>query len=221
MNSSHAIAGMLPAYADGTLSEGMSLVVACHLTHCPACRSQLARLEDIGGTGLKLTEAVAVSGTCIAATLARIETLATAPANDPAGEIPHPEAGVLPFPGPLRQRIGAGENGIRWKFLMPGLAEHRLQGFDGEEVSILRARPGVRIPSHTHAGEEATIILAGTMRDGDTLLEQGDVALADHHDDHRPEILGPDTCYCLTVVRGRLRFTGPIGKALNLFNTQR
>ena len=49
MTSGHAPTGMIADYAAGALSEGMSLLVASHLTYCPCCRDKAARLEALGG----------------------------------------------------------------------------------------------------------------------------------------------------------------------------
>ncbi|MBA3326136.1 MAG: zf-HC2 domain-containing protein [Rhodobacteraceae bacterium] len=49
MTLAHATPELLTAYADGSLSEGLSLLVASHLTFCPACRRRVARLEALGG----------------------------------------------------------------------------------------------------------------------------------------------------------------------------
>ncbi len=75
----------------------------------------------------------------------------------------------------------------------------------------------MRILQHTHVGDEATLVLTGSMRDGDRLLSRGDVAFADQNDDHHPEIVGDETCVCLVVLSGPMRFTGPVGRALNIF----
>ena len=55
------------------------------------------------------------------------------------------------------------------------------------------------------------------MEDGGTVFRRGDVALADHNDNHNPKVIGDEICYCLVVMSGNLRFTGPVGRALNLF----
>ena len=44
---------LLLDYAAGTLSEGWSLAVACHLAMCPHCREQLAMAEATGGSLLE------------------------------------------------------------------------------------------------------------------------------------------------------------------------
>jgi putative transcriptional regulator len=122
------------------------------------------------------------------------------------------------LPAPLRERLGCGADSVRWSFRLPGLSEHRMDGFEGEAVSVLRARPGVRIPAHTHSGAETTLILTGQMRDGGQVYSRGDVSSADEDDDHCPEIVGTEICFCLVVLSGKLRFTGLFGRALNLLS---
>jgi putative transcriptional regulator len=64
---------------------------------------------------------------------------------------------------------------------------------------------------------EATLVLQGTLCDGDARYAMGDVALATSDDDHHPRAEGSEDCICLTVLGGGVRFTGPLGRALNLF----
>ena len=63
---------MLADYAAGALSQGMSLLVASHLTFCPACRDKAARLEALGGALLAEGESVAPTSRCLREALARI-----------------------------------------------------------------------------------------------------------------------------------------------------
>jgi putative transcriptional regulator len=209
MISAHATPDILAAYADGSLSDGMSLLVASHLTFCPSCRDQVRRLETIGGALLREADPVEPGPECLARALARLDkaeaAVGPALADDPQS----------PLPAPLRARVGVPSEEIRWAFRLPGLSEYRLDGFDGEEVSLLRARPGVRILSHTHTGDEATLVLTGALRDGGRVYERGDVSLANASDDHHPEIVGNEVCICLVVLSGPMRFTGPVGRALN------
>jgi putative transcriptional regulator len=210
MISAHANPELLAAYADGSLSDGMSLLVASHLTFCPACRDRVRRLETLGGALLSEGDSVAPAPDCLARALERLDR----PDAVPSPVLPAAEPGS-PLPAPLRARIGIPGDEIRWAFRLPGLSEYRLDGFDGEEVSLLRARPGVRILSHTHTGEEATLVLTGALRDGDRVYQRGDVALADESHDHHPEIVGDEVCICLVVLSGPMRFTGTVGRALN------
>ena len=208
MTTAHPTAEMLAGYAGGSLSDGMSLLVASHLTFCPQCRSRVAQLETLCGALLRDAAEATPSAACLAGALARLDDDPTEP---PA---PCAEPGCA-LPAPLRLRIGVPASRIRWRFLLPGLAERRLHGFPGEEVRLVRARSGVGIPRHTHEGEEAMLILTGRLRDGERVYARGDVALADGRDDHRPEVIGSETCVCLMVLTAPLRFTGPLGRVLN------
>ncbi len=215
MKTAHATPEMLAGYAQGTLSRGMSLLVASHLTYCPECRDKVSRLEALGGVLLRDTPVADVTAPSLASVLARID----AGAAEPVAEAFESRDEQAPFlPAPVRALLAAGGKEIRWRFLLPGLSEYRFDDFDGESVSLLRARPGIRILAHTHEGNEATLVLRGQLRDGDRVYSRGEVSLADHHDDHRPEIVGDETCLCLVVLSGNMRFTGPVGRALNIFN---
>jgi putative transcriptional regulator len=204
----HPSAPRLLAYANGTLPDGLALLVASHLTYCPRCRDRVERLETLGGAFLASTEP-AVAPPDRAAVLARIDA-----EEAPAAETPRDPV----FPEPLRRILAGGADAIRWRFLLPGLSDHRLEGFEGEDVYLLRARPGARILSHTHEGEETTLVLSGALQDGDRVFRPGDVSEADASHDHRPTIIGDEVCICLVVMTGRMRFTGSVGRALNLFN---
>lgn len=209
MTSAHPTGDLLLDYATGGLSTGLSLILACHLTFCPRCRTMVARLEAVGGAMLADAPEAQPPAAALEAVLSRVDAVETGAVlqGDPA----------LPLPAPLRRELTRGGTAIRWRFRLPGVSECPLPGFARDAVSLLRAGPGVRIPAHTHSGQEATLILAGAMRDGDRSYLPGDLALAGDHDAHRPEIVGSRTCFCLVSITGRRRFTGPFGRALNLF----
>lgn len=212
MSQYHLPSDTLAGYAAGTLSEGVSLLAASHLTYCAECRAEVARFEAMGGAVLESLSAETSSGPSLEATLALIEE---------APEFDVPAAQSLPkgssIPKPILAAIGADEADIKWKFKLPGIYAYDLDGYDGEKVQLLRAVPGATIPSHTHEGEESTLLLTGKMKDGDRVLGKGDVVYADHQDDHMPNIIGDEVCICLIVMSGKLKFTGPLSRALNLF----
>lgn len=219
MAQTHPTTDMLMGYAAGTLSDGWSLMVASHLTFCPECRRRVETLECVAGALLQGSEAVEVATPSLDTVLSRIAATPQEAAPGPSAPIdamPPAENSVLP--AALRARLGGDETSISWRFRIPGLSEHVLDAEGGESVSLLRARPGVRMLAHTHGGDEATLVFSGAMKDGDRVYRKGDVALADEADDHRPEIVGEEVCYCLIVMSGSLRFTGRFGKMLNIFN---
>jgi putative transcriptional regulator len=213
MTTAGAYPDLLAAYAAGSLSEGLRLLVASHIALNSASRTKVAQLEAIGGALLRDAAMVEPGEGCLEAALSRID----GPEGRVSSTCDVPPDDVLP--APLRRALGLGSADIRWRFLLPGLSEHRLEGYAGEEVSLLRAKPGVRILQHTHAGDEATLVLSGRLKDGGAVFARGDVSLADHTDDHHPEVVGSEVCVCLVVLSGAMRFTGPVGRALNILRS--
>lgn len=211
--AAHAPAPMLAAYAGGCLCEGMSLLLACHLTYCPGCRDKVVRLEALGGALLAEGPPEPAEPDGLAEVLDRID--APERSNRPPAE----ELREAPIPAPLAERLAACGMAVRWRRLLPGLSEHRIGGFETARVSLFRARPGVCIPSHTHTGQEGTLVLSGRMRDGEAEFGPGDLTLADDRHVHRPRIVGDEVCVCLAVQTGQIRFTGPVGRVLNLLPT--
>ncbi len=213
---------MLAAYATGTASPGIELLVAAHLTYAPHSRARVAELERLGGALLASTEPEPMENgmddAALDRALAAIDALPDPGATPPA----RPNgAADAPLPRPVIDAFGGDFDGIRWRFRLPGLSAVELPREEegGEEISLLRARPGVKIPQHTHRGREMTLVLAGALRDGDTVFGPGDLEIADEAHDHRPEVHGSETCYCLIVLEGTLRFTGRFSRALNLFQS--
>jgi putative transcriptional regulator len=195
----HATPDLLAGYAAGSLSEGMGLLVASHLTYCPGCRERAARLEGVGGALLAEAEPVEPSAGCLRRALARLDL----------PELPEarPEPSV-PLPCPLRQRLGAPLCDLRWRPLRPGLSESRLEGFSDEAVSLMQARPGASVPRHAHAGREASLVLAGRMKQGERVFAQGDLAFVGAGEIHGPEVVGDETCLCLVVLENPAGYAG-------------
>ncbi len=124
---------ILADYASGALPRGMSLLVASHLTFCPESRNRVSELESVGAA--LMAEDAPLPPPSLAAAFERIDAAPAEPARRAA-----PEPG--PFPAPLREVIGPRPEALDWKFRLPGLSECMVDGFEGEEVSLLRARPG-------------------------------------------------------------------------------
>ncbi|MEL6583890.1 MAG: ChrR family anti-sigma-E factor [Pseudomonadota bacterium] len=209
----HPDTGTLAAYAAGTLGDGMSLLVAGHLTFCPICRAKVAAMEHVGAHSFDIADPHDLAPDSLDRTLSMLD--APEEVYDPSEPSYDDNS---PLPRVIQNAIGKPLDGLDWQFCLPGLHQHELDGFEGESVAIIRARPGAQMLPHTHTGDEATLVLSGAMQDGNTIYRAGDVAQADHDDDHKPSIVGDETCYCLIVMDGGMHFTGRFSRALNLFN---
>lgn len=201
---------ILADYASGATSPGVALLVASHLTHAPGSRARVREFEEVGGVLLADETSAEMSPDALDKAMALLDGI---PQDEWTQVAPGTEDG--PLPRPLLDRLGMGVDDLPWRFQLPGVSAHELDGFDGEKVMLLRAKPGAKVPQHTHEGAEMTLVLQGALSDGGIVYEKGDVAINDEHDDHRPEVVGDELCYCLIVQQGDLRFTGTFSRFLN------
>ncbi|MGG7565803.1 ChrR family anti-sigma-E factor [Rhodovulum sp. DZ06] len=211
---------ILAGYASGALPPGMALLAAAQLTFSPAARARVAAYESVCGALLEDAAPLTVAPPSLDAALAMLDGAAQLPAAAAPDDILPPPgrraAADSVMPACLREALGVDETTAPWSFRLPGLSEAVFDGFEGEEVSMLRARPGAPIFSHTHEGVEATLVLSGALEERGQVYRRGDVALATPEVDHRPRILDEGQCICFVVNTGKLRFTGPFSRALNL-----
>lgn len=210
MITGHPTGEMLRSYATGTATDGIALLVATHLTYCPACRRQVAEIEAMAAAMLDDEGADPVSDSVLAAVLDRLDE----PVELPTPRLLNDAPGL---PRPLAEAIGSPLSDIRWRKRLPGVAEVVLRDDNDERVSLIRVRPGSGVPAHTHTAVEATLVLQGSLLDGGSQFAVGDVSVATDADDHTPRAGMGEDCICLTVLGGSVRFTGTFGRALNLF----
>ena len=210
MGFGHPTDEMLAGYAAGTASDGLSLLIAAHLTYCPACRRRVAALEAISAAHFCDSAVGAVGDDALTRTLARLD--------EPPAAQPQPIAPPVPLmPRPVLAALGMGCDSIRWRFRMPGVSEYPLDLGGQERVSLLRVRPGAGVPAHTHTASEVTLVMQGVLCDRDVESRRGAAAMATPDDDPPPRAGAGEDCLCLTVLDGGLRFTGTFGRALNIF----
>jgi putative transcriptional regulator len=197
MNRGHVPAESLAAYADGSLADGMCLIVAGHLTFCPRCREHLGRLEALGGA--MLTEPA--PGCCAKPDLARILSRLDSPempdppaAAPPVLEIPlgAPRCAAIDhLPRCLRERLGSALVTPGWRDVGPGLAVVPVPITGPGTLRLLRADAGVALPAHEHAGPSTALILRGGLSEDGRTFRRGDLILSARGDRHAP-VIDPD-----------------------------
>jgi putative transcriptional regulator len=193
----------LAAYAGGAVSRPLAVLVESHCALRPASRSFVRALEGQGGAEVEAAPPLALQNGRDAA-LAAILAADNRDSPGPAVEAVDP---VLP--SPLRRYVGHGLEEVHWRWLMPGLKEHR---FADKGVSLLWAKGGAKLPVHTHDGMEVTLVLSGAFSDKTGCYARGDIEIGDDELDHQPIVERGQDCVCFVVAEGALRLTGPFGR---------
>ncbi len=185
---------LLIAHAAGRLTEAAALVVAAHLCLCPESRRRYRLFETLGGLLLEELPPEELAPR-------RRERLMAALGEDPPGG---GEGAVRrvdgPLPAPLAAYLPAPLADCRWRRSGP-LAELPLplDGACRTRLRLLRLEPGAAVPVHGHAGLELTLVLEGRLRDGERVLETGDLAVADSSTVHAPRAGEGCGCLCLLL----------------------
>ena len=198
MIAHHVTDAQLLEYTAGTLRDAEALLVACHLTLCPACRARQATLEAVGGTLLERVPPADVPQGLLDATLQRLDT--TVPTPGPTFD---PD-GVLPWP--LAARVGSFQS-LPWRRRFPGVEEIRIDGpaEPGLPARLYRFPAGGFIPAHQHVGDEVSLVLTGAFTDDDGRFARGDVCVRDQQGIHQQRIEEGEACVVLVVADGPFR----------------
>lgn len=214
MANHHPTPDLLTAFSAGSLNLSQALCIATHLESCDECRTNLQRLNGIGATLFDQQETQPVPDTLKASVLARLD--------EPVRQAPstaEPESGI---PRALRQFIPSDYNDLKWKSLSPSIRAVTLcTDVDGTRVEMVRIKPGGEVATHTHTGDEITLVLEGSFSDETGIFREGDFVLRDERHQHKPMATKDRECICLTATSAPVRFTGFFGRLLNPFVRKR
>ncbi len=212
----HPSEELLQAYAAGHLEEELSLLVATHSALCPDCRREIERFEAVGGALMDSLEPETLADNALEQVLDRLDE----PEVDleiPLNAAGRASGGDILVPEPLRSYLGGSLEGLEWK-TRGGVSEvELLPQREKVRTRLLNIKAGAAVPQHTHDGAEMTLVLKGGFSDEHGHYLRGDVSVADNQVDHRPVADADEDCLCITVTDAPLRFTGPVGRWLNMF----
>ena len=206
----HLTDAVMMAYSAGSLPEAYGLVVACHVSLCPQCRSALEGFDAVGGAVLEGVERAEVSADALAATFAMI-------ANAPTVETPPRTYVPSNFPAPLQDYVGGGLDQVKWRKVGGGVKQAILP-IEGEaNARLLYIPSGTEVPDHSHGGLEMTMVLQGAFSDEVDRFARGDVEFGDEDLTHTPVAEMGQDCICLAATDAPLKFSGLIPKMLQPF----
>jgi putative transcriptional regulator len=206
--SHHPAEPTLLSYASGTLPVAISGLVACHVSLCPQCRERVRWLTMVAGVLLEGLETPPMSEL----PAQRLEALAMT--DEPVSvskSAPPAEACTSAdeiLPKPLAHYLGMTAEELPWRTLVKGLEQYKVKLPRGSgEMRILRTRPKLRLPKHSHRGMELTLVLKGAYRDETGEYHRGDVSDLGDDIEHQPKVWADSECICIIASERPARYS--------------
>ena len=207
----HPNAALLTAAATGALSPAVSRILNAHTALCPHCRTIMHDVEAVAGHELAADTGVAMDTGALDKALAALV---------PVKDTDWPDT-LAALPEEVRDLISDALGPVNWSFGGPGLKILDLKlpaTATGETLQVFRIEPGYGPPTHTHGGQEFTLVLTGAFKDVTGTYAAGDIAIGDESITHRPIAEPGEVCFALAVTTAPLKFTGPLGVLQRVLN---
>lgn len=193
----------------GSMPEAFAAVMASHISVCPACRKELAIMEQIGVELFRSIPPKSIDREPPIAVMRRAE--ADPETCEHHGFEPPTISGM---PAPLVPVCGPDLDQVAWKRLAPGVSHFPLPLTPGSkgQLRLLKVAPGTALPEHDHSGSELTLVLRGSYSDGTGTYKAGDVADMASGTAHAPVADATEGCVCLIASEGKIRFKSVLAK---------
>ena len=198
---------LLAEYAVGTLPRPLHALIGAHLDLAPDSGKFVSDLEAVFGAELGVISPVSIdtrdkmlTDIFAADVVAHVNGRSVSTRDDPV------------FTPVMLDFIGMPSRDVPWKTVLPGVKEYVISSKDGLEAKLYWIKAGRKMPSHTHDGQEVTLVLSGAFSDMSGRYRRGDVAIADQDIDHKPISDTDEGCICFAVTDAPLKLTGPVGK---------
>lgn len=205
----------LMEFSAGNLSEPHALCIRLHLDDCAGCRSRVDTLDSLGAVMMERQPQTEVSSSMFDSILSRIDS----DTNGADQDISTAAKSGRRI-SPLAKLLGDDLNSLPWKRQLGDVSVLDITDrFPGqkEQVVLQKLAAGGKAPSHTHRGEETTIVLQGAFADQKGVFNQWDFVVLNQEDDHKPVAVGCEDCITLSVLSAPVKLTGTFSRMLNPF----
>lgn len=176
----HPDEGVLLDYATGVIRRPFCAWIATHLTFCPACRTEVTRLESVGGAVIERSRPVALTPTCLDTVLARLDQ-AEKPCAVPDCCMGRIDRDAACLPVPLRRFFGVEGGVLIWQARTGELGQiiNATPCTAGIFARLVRLPKGVLLHRENRQGHEVLIVLDGGIETENARYHVGDVATMD------------------------------------------
>jgi putative transcriptional regulator len=208
----HPTDELLTSYSAASLPLSQALCISVHLENCSECSQKLSRLNQLGSELMHQLKPSPPSSDLKDQLLDRLDSITEKTNTDRSAP------GDTSVPRSLHQFIKTGYEEISWNRISRDIQSYELcRDQNNAKVELLRIRPGGTSSTHTHMGDEYTVILDGSFSDEGGLYHKGDFLLRDENDQHTPVATLDKYCICLAVTEAPIQLTGFFGRLLNPF----
>ena len=210
--NNHPTDELLVSYSAASLPLSQALCISVHLENCSECSQKLQRLNQVGSELMHQLKPSPPSAGLKDQLLDQLDSITENAETD------RHRPGNTSVPRCLHQFVKTGYEDISWNRLSRDIQSYELcRDQNNAKVELLRIRPGGTSSTHTHMGDEYTVILEGSFSDEAGLYRKGDFLLRDASDQHTPVATLDKYCICLAVTEAPIQLTGFFGRLLNPF----
>lgn len=229
MSNVHPTTPLLLQFCQGELDDVLSVMISAHLNSCETCRLHVESMQSA-----LATEALSPSTSMsqerpfqedtpslspqeIDAMLATLPDLSELP--EPSQEPPQSQIRfhgrdiqVPPMVAPLIKQAGPWTHVVN-KLWRSSITGHGLP----YQLDFIYMEAGASIPSHTHKGNELTLVLEGSVSDEEGHYGPG--AMLTRTRDHQHSPYSESGCLCLAAIDAPLIFVSGFARLLNPFSS--
>ena len=209
----------LVEYAAGGLSYAKRFMIACQAALKSDLRQRLQFADEFGATFVESAPAQELSDQFFDQLGRQIDDN-PAQSNRTQSNHSKPTDDANEFawaPQPLIELIAAMGDQFSWKNT-GGVQRATLGEFDGDRLYLLKSKPGLKLPKHSHSGEEWALVLHGGYHANGVAYKPGDLHCENSSCTHQPIIDDHDDgCISLITDEGKLQFSNPLMRAIQPF----
>jgi putative transcriptional regulator len=210
----------------GDLPMGMNLAISAHIARCESCQRRAAASQEAQSNAWYAQQSSNWNKEADAQNAPQFDDvleaiLETSPTAGSTSTI-KPAVGPRSFeifgipvqvPANLASVI---DQGLKWKEIGKGIHQALLDVDRETKCELIYMESGAKVPRHTHRGNEAMLMLNGSICDDWDCYSNNDFVLRGQRDSHAQET--EEGCICLFVTDDALRFTEGMARFLNPIN---
>ena len=211
-NTLTLVESLLIDYASGSLPLALEVLVESHISMNPSSARSIRMLLQIGGALMENSEPISMSEGSFEKLMDEIDA---GQEEDIVKNTVSNDNDKLPLP--LRNYISETNFSKNWRRIGIGLSEQTVDfGDEFGSAKLYRIAPGCGVPSHSHDGNEVSLVLAGGFTDEYGSYGPGDISIQETGAVHKPVADADGECIVLAVNEGPIVLTGPVGRLLNM-----